>query len=117
MDIMLPFTDIPLRYILYFNKYIFYVLKSILISYFPPKYLSLLKAIHGVSQVVQVVKNPPTNAGDVRDASSTPGLGRFPGGGHGNALQYSCLETPMGRRTWWATVHGITKSQNQTRLK
>ena len=96
MDIVLPFIDIPLRYILCFSECIFYLLKSILISYFPPKYLSLLKAIHGASQVVQVVKNLPANVGD---AGSIPGLGRSPGGGHYNGLQYSCLETPMDRRT------------------
>ena len=48
------------------------------------------------SQVVTVVKNPPTNAGDIRDAGSIPELGRFPGGGHGNPFQYSCLENPNG---------------------
>ena len=49
------------------------------------------------SQVALVVKNPPDNAGDIRDMGSTPGLGRSPGGGHGNPLQYSCLENPMKR--------------------
>ena len=53
-----------------------------------------------VSQVVLVVKNPPANAGDIRDAGSIPGLGRFPGEGHGNPLQYSCLENYMDRRAW-----------------
>ena len=47
-----------------------------------------------------VVKNPPTNAGDVRDVVSVPGLGRPPGGGHGNPLQCSCLENPMDRGAW-----------------
>jgi len=51
-----------------------------------------------------VVKNPPANAGD-RDAGLIPGLGRSPGEGHGNPLQYACLENPMDRRDWWATVH------------
>jgi len=60
---------------------------------------------------VLVVKNPPANAGDRRDTGSTPGLGRSPGGGHGNPLQYSCLENPTGRGAWWATVHRVTKSQ------
>ena len=69
----------------------------------------------GASQEALVVKNPPANAGDVRDASSIPGLGRSPGEGHGNPLQYSCLENPMDRGAWWATVHGVAKSQ--TRLK
>ena len=58
-----------------------------------------------------VVKNPPANAGDVRDAGSIPGSGRFPLGGHGNPLQYSCLENPMDRGAWWAIIHGVAKSQ------
>ena len=61
------------------------------------------------------VKNPPANAGDIRDADSIPGLGRTPGGGHGNPLQYSCLENPNDRRFWQATVHRVAKSW--TRLK
>ena len=63
------------------------------------------------SQVALVVKNPPANAGDARDMGSIPGLRRFPGGGHGNPLQYFCLENPKDRRAWQATVHGVTKSQ------
>ena len=63
------------------------------------------------SQVALVVKNPPANAGDLRDASLIPGWGRSPGGRHGNPLQYFCLENPMDRGAWWATVHGVTKSQ------
>ena len=59
-----------------------------------------------------VVKNLPANAGD---AISISGLGRCPGGGHGNPLQYSCLETLMDRGAWWATVHRVTKSQTQLR--
>ena len=65
--------------------------------------------------MVLVVKNLPANVGDVRDAGSVPGVERFPGGGHGNSLQYSCLESPMDRGAWWATVHGVTRSK--TRLK
>ena len=60
-------------------------------------------------------KNPPANAGDIRDSDSVPGSKRSPGGGRGNPLQCSCLENPMDRGAWWATVHGVTKSQ--TRLK
>ena len=60
-----------------------------------------------------VVKNPPANAKDVRDMGSIPGWGRSPGGGHGNPLQYSCLEKLMDRGAWWATVHRITKSQTR----
>ena len=66
-----------------------------------------------VSQMVLVVKNPPVNAGDIRDTGSVPGLVRYPGGGDGNPLQYSCLKNPMNRGAWWATVHRITKSQTQ----
>ena len=58
---------------------------------------------------VAVVKNSPDNAGDARDTGSIPGLGRSPGVGNGNLLQYSCLETPMGRGVWQATVHGATE--------
>ena len=57
-----------------------------------------------------VVKNLPANAGDVKDVGSTPGLGRSPGVGSGNPLQYSCLESPVERGAWWATVHGIAKN-------
>ena len=62
------------------------------------------------SQVILMVKNPLANAGDVRDPGSIPGLGRSPGGGHGNPLQYSSLENRMDRGAWWATVHGVAKS-------
>ena len=62
------------------------------------------------SQVVLLVKYPPANVGDVRDVSSIPGLGRSPGAGHGNPLQYSCLENLVKRGAWQATVHGVTKS-------
>ena len=55
----------------------------------------------------KMVKNPPANAGDVRDTGSIPGLGRSLGGGHSNPLQYSCLENPMDRGAWQATVCGI----------
>ena len=51
-----------------------------------------------------MVKDLPASAGDIRDAGSVPGLGRSLGGGHGNPLQYSCLENPMDRGAWWATV-------------
>ena len=57
-----------------------------------------------------VVKNPPDNAGDARGLGLIPGSGRSPGEGNGNPLQYSCLENPMDRGAWWATVHGVTKS-------
>ena len=60
-----------------------------------------------------MVKNPPVSAGDMRDVGSIPGSGRSPGGGNGYPLQYSCLENPMNRGAWWATVHRVTKSQTQ----
>ena len=53
------------------------------------------------------VNNPPANAGN---ADLIPGLGRSPGEGNGNSLQYSCLENPMDRGAWWATIHGVAKS-------
>ena len=62
-----------------------------------------------------VVKNPLASAGDIRDTGSIPGLGRSPGGGRGNPLQYSCLKSPMDRGTWRAAVRRVTRSQ--TRLK
>ena len=67
------------------------------------------------SQVVLVVKNPPANAGNIKDVGLIPGSGRSPGGGPGNPLQYSCLENPMDRGAWRATVYRVAKSQ--TRLK
>ena len=70
---------------------------------------------NGTSQVVLVVKNLPAKAGDARDLALTPGSGRSPGRGHGNSLQCSCLENPTDMGAWWATVHGVAKSQ--TRLK
>ena len=66
------------------------------------------------SQVVLVVKNTCANAGGIRDMSSVPGVGRSPGGRHGNRLEYSCLENPIDRGAWRATDHRI---QSWTRLK
>ena len=60
-----------------------------------------------------VVKNPPANAGGVRDADSIPGSGRSPVGGHGNPLQYSFLENPMDRGAWRSMVHSVAKTQTQ----
>ena len=57
--------------------------------------------------------NLPANEGDIRDAGLIPGLARSPGEENGNPLQYSCLANPMDRGAWWATVHGVTKSQAQ----
>ena len=61
--------------------------------------------------MVLVVRNPPANEGDIRDVGSIPELGRSPGGGHGNPLQYSCLENIMDRGAWWVVVHGVAKGQ------
>ena len=63
--------------------------------------------------MLPVVKNLPANAGDLKDIGSIPELGSSPGGEHGNPLQYSCLESPMDRGTWQATVPRVTKSQTQ----
>ena len=68
-----------------------------------------------VSQVALEAKNSPANIGNIRDEGSDPGLGRSPGGGHGNPLQYCWLENPMDKGAWWATVHGA--AQSRTRLK
>ena len=61
-----------------------------------------------------VVKNPPASAGDIRDRGLISGMGRSPGGRHGNP-QYSCLENPMDRGIWWAAVHRLAKSWIQLR--
>ena len=60
-----------------------------------------------------MIKNSPANAGGVRDVGSIPGLGRSPGGGQGNPLQYSHLENPMDRGAWRATVYGAAKSRTR----
>ena len=62
------------------------------------------------SQVAIVVKNPPADAGDAKDAGLIPRSGRSPGEGHGNPLQCSCLENAMDRGAWWVAVHGVAKS-------
>ena len=67
----------------------------------------------GASQVALVVKNPHANAGDIRDVSSIPGWGRSPAVGHGNPLQYSCLENPMDRGAWQAIAHGVTRDRHE----
>ena len=57
-----------------------------------------------------MVKNPPANTRDIREMGYILGSGRSPGGGYDNPLQYSCLENPMDRGTWWARVHGVAES-------
>ena len=74
-----------------------------------------LKLCYALCHVALVVNNPPADAGDLRDMGSIPGSGRAPGEGNGNPLQYSCLESLTDSRTWWAIVHGVSKSW--TRLK
>ena len=61
--------------------------------------------------MAQWLKNLLANAGDIRDTASIPGSGTSPGEGNDDPLQHSCLGTPMDRGAWWATVHGVTKSQ------
>ena len=65
------------------------------------------------SQVALVVNAPPAHAGGIKDIGLTPGSGRFLRGGNGNPLQYTCLEDPMDRGAWWATVYGVAKSQTR----
>ena len=72
--------------------------------------------MYRASQVAQVVKNPLANAGDTRDAHSTPGSGRSPGRGNDNPLQYSSLENSTDRGAWRATIHGVTKSWTQLNM-
>ena len=67
-----------------------------------------------VFQVMPVVKTLPASAGDTRDIGLIPGLGRCPGGGHGNPLQHSCLENPKDRGAWRAIVRGVAESQMDT---
>ena len=75
----------------------------------------LAPAVVRASQVALVLKNPTANEGDIRDTGLIPGLGRSPGGGQDNPLQYSCLENPMDRGAWLARVHRVAK--NETQLK
>ena len=65
------------------------------------------------SQMELVVKNPPANAGDMKDIGSIPRSERSPGGGHSNPLQYSCLENPMDKGAWQVKVYRVTKSWTQ----
>ena len=66
--------------------------------------------------MVLVVNNLPASAGGARDVGSIPGSGRYPGERNGNSLQYFCLENPMDREPWWATVHGVSKSDMTEQL-
>ena len=64
-----------------------------------------------------MVKNLSANAGDTGDVGSIPGSGGSPGGGHGNPFQYSCLENPMNRGAWQATVHGVARVGHELATK
>ena len=75
--------------------------------------MNINDSINGASQLVLVIKNPPTNAGGLRDTGSIPGLGRSPGVGHGIPYQYSKVEHPMDRGAWWTTIHLVEKSRTQ----
>ena len=72
--------------------------------------------MRGAPQVLLAVKNLPANAGDIRGADSVSGPGGSPGGGHGNPLQYSCLQNPMDRGARQAMVHGIAELDTTTNL-
>ena len=72
--------------------------------------VELLRGFPGDS----VVKNPPANSGNVRDADLIHWSGRSPGEGNGSPFQYSCLENPMDRGAWWATVHGMAEASDMT---
>ena len=61
-----------------------------------------------------MVKNWPANAGDISDVGLISGSERFPGGGHGNPIQYTCLKNPMDRGAWWATVRAVTEELDVT---
>ena len=63
-----------------------------------------------------VVKNPPAKAGAIGDTCTIFGSGRSPGGGNGNPLQYSCQDNPKDGGVWWATVHGVAKSETQLNM-
>ena len=84
-------------------------------SLLPLQLLSQSKASVNIFPLPKSGEELPASAGDIRHVGSSPGLGRSLGGGHGNPLQYSCLENPMDRGAWRATVHRLAKSQ--TRLK
>ena len=90
------------------------------IVHFEKTFGTLLKRLNvhllydlGASQVGLVIKNLPANAGGIRDMSLITGLGRSPGGGHSNPLQYSCLENPRDGGAWWAAVSRIAQSETQ----
>ena len=80
-----------------------------------PKLMNTFQAF-GTFLVAQMAKNPPANAGDTGDVGSIPELGQSPGEGNVSPLQYSCLENPMDRGAWRATVHGVAKKSVTSEL-
>ena len=77
-----------------------------------PRLLGRVSWFFGTFQVVLVIRKLPAEAGDIREAGSISGSGRFSGEGNGNPLQHSCLENPMDRGVWWATVHGSHRARH-----
>ena len=78
------------------------------------RFLSFMKSLTSLGfPCSSVSKESACNARGIGDMGSVPGSGRSPGGGNGNPLQYSCLENPVDRGAWWATVHRVTKSQTR----
>ena len=110
----LPWLSLPPWSLGHLSSVSLYLHKDSLLSVYLCLSVSL-SSYNRASQAALVVKNPPAHAGDIRDVGSVPGLGRSPGGGHGNPLQCSCLQSPMDRGAWQATIHSIAMSQ--TRLK
>ena len=96
-------------YFLFKEEPVYLLRKSLLCSW-PGTVYFICVCVYGFPGGT-VVKNPPANAGDARDAGLIPGLGRSPGRGHGNRLQYSCLGNPMDGGAWRAAVHGVSKSR------
>ena len=93
-----------------FGEYFYYMCICLILKIYIAHMSNVyIKNIY-LTQVALVVRNPPANEGDARDAGSTPGSGRSPEVGNGNPLQYSCLENSMERGTWWAAIHGATES-------
>ena len=92
------------------------ILTNLYFSHISIPLCRFLKGRYGFSwafQVVLMVRNTPASAGDIRDTDSIPGSGRSPGEENGIPLQYSCLENPMNRGAWQATIYRVTKSQTQ----
>ena len=82
-------------------------------SLLPLQLLSQSKASVNIFPLPNSGEELPASAGDIRDVGSSTGLGRSPGEGNGNPLQYSCLENPMDRGAWWAIAHRVAKIQTQ----